>query len=149
RKTILDYHQLPIWNPYFCGGIPMIGNPQTTFLVPTFPLVLLFGTTFGERLSDLPVMVLGCEGMWRLIRYLGMGRTAALLSALAFPFFGRTFGWMNNGQHGLIGFVLSGWVLYGYLRGLQRPAYLVLGAAFFAWEVCFRGIETTPELALG
>lgn len=149
RQTILEHHQFPIWNPYFCGGTTLIGNPQTTYLVPTFPLVLLFGTTFGERLSNIPVLLLGCEGMWRLLRFLGLTRAAALLGALAFPFFGRTFGWINNGQHGLPGFALSGWVLYGYLRGLVRPVYLALGAAFFAWQVLYRGIETTPEVALG
>ena len=149
RKTILEFHQLPLWNPYFCGGIPQMGNPQTTFLVPTFPLVLIFGTTFGERLSNLPVMVLGCEGMWRLVRHLGLRRSAALLGALAFPFFGRTFAWLFHGQHGLIGFALSGWVLFGYLKGLERPRYLALGAFFLAWQMCFRGIETVPGLALG
>lgn len=149
RQTILEYHQFPLWNPYFCGGTTLIGNPQTTFLVPTFPLILIFGTTFGERLSNIPVLLVGCEGMWRLLRHLGIGRSGALLGAFAFPFFGRTWGWINNGQHGLPGFALSGWVLYGYLRGLTRPLYLALGAAFFAWQVSYRGIETTPEIALG
>lgn len=149
RKTILEHGQLPIWNPYFCGGTTMIGNPQTTYLVPTFPLVLLFGTTFGERLSQIPVLLLGCEGTWRLLRHLGTGRAAALLAAVALTFFGRTFAWLNNGQHGLVGFVLTPWIFYGYVRGLSRPVYLALGAAFFAWMVCFRGIETSPEVALG
>lgn len=149
RQTILEHGQLPIWNPYFCGGTTMIGNPQTTYLTPTFPLVLLFGTTFGERLSQIPVLLLGCEGGWRLLRHLGTGRAAALLAAVALAFFGRTFAWLNNGQHGLVGFVLTPWVFYGYIRGLSRPVYLALGAAFFAWMVCFRGIETSPEVALG
>lgn len=149
RKTILEFGQFPIWNPYFCGGTTLVGNPQTTYLVPTFPLVLLFGTTFGERLSDIPVLVLGCEGGYRLMRHLGTRGAAALLCALAFPFFGRTFAWMHDGQHGLAGMALSTWVLYGYLRGLERPVYLALGGAFFAWLICYRGIETGPELALG
>ncbi len=149
RRTIADYHQFPFWNPYFCGGTTMIGNPQTTFLVPTFPLVLWFGTTFGERLSNIPVLVLGCEGGWRLMRWLGVRRSAALLVAVALPFYARTWEWFHDGQHGLSGWALSLWVIYGYLRGLQRPVYLVLGGAFLAWMVSYRGIETTPELALG
>jgi hypothetical protein len=149
RKTIADFHQLPIWNPYYCGGITMIGNPQTTFLTPTFLLILHFGTTFGERLSNIPVLIVGCEGCYRLMRHLNVRRSAAVLAAVAFPFYGRTAGWLHDGQHGLPGWALSGWVLYGFLRGLDRPIYLALGGVFFAWQVCYRGIETAPELALG
>ncbi len=149
RKTLLEHHQIPIWNPYFCGGTTLIGNPQTTYLVPTFPLVLRFGTTFGERLSNIPVLLLGCEGCWRLMRHLGVRRVPALLAVVAFPFYARTFHWIHDGQHGLPGWAFSMWVIYGYLRGLERPVYLALGGAFFAWMVCYRGIETAPELALG
>src|SRR5206468_8271611 len=67
-------------------GTTMIGNPQTTFLVPTFPLVLIFGATFGERLSDIALLVVACEGGWRLGRHLGFRAAPALLGALAFPF---------------------------------------------------------------
>jgi hypothetical protein len=147
RKTLLQYHQLPIWNPYFCGGITQVGNPQTSYLVPTFPLVLWFGTTFGERLSDIPVLVIGCEGGYRLIRHLGLRPPAALVGATTFALFGRTFAWMHDGQHGLAGVSLTGWIFYGYLRGLERPKYLALGGAFFAWLISYRGIETGPEVA--
>jgi hypothetical protein len=149
RKTMLEHYQLPIWNPYFCGGTTLIGNPQTTYLVPTFPLVLRFGTTFGERLSNIPVLLLGCEGCWRLMRHLGVRRVASLLAVVAFPFYARTFHWIHDGQHGLPGWAFSMWVIYGYLKGLERPVYLALGGAFFGWMVCYRGIETAPELALG
>src|SRR5262249_14919255 len=93
RKTVLRFGQFPVWNPYFCGGTPMVGNPQTTFLVPTFPLVLLFGTTFGMRLSEFCVIIVGAEGGYRLGRQLKLHVWAALLVSVAFPFYGRTFGW--------------------------------------------------------
>jgi hypothetical protein len=148
RKTVVEFGQFPIWNPYYCGGTTLIGNPQTTYLVPTFPLVLLFGTTFGMRLSILVVIVLSCEGAYRLMRHLGARPAAALLVSFAFPLYGRTFGWIRHGQYGLHGETLAVWVLYGYLRGLERPAYLALGAAFLAWIVCYRGIQPGPQLAI-
>jgi len=148
RKSILQFHQFPIWNPYFCGGTTLVGNPQTTYLVPTFPLVLIFGTTFGERLSNIPVLLLGCEGGYRLMRYLDVRPWPSLFAAFAIPFFARTFAWIHDGQHGLVGMALATWVLYGYLRGLEKPIYLALGAFFFSWFVCFRGIESAPQIAL-
>ena len=148
RKTILQFHQFPIWNPYFCGGTSLIGNPQTTFLVPTFPLVLIFGTTFGMRLSEIVMILVGCEGGYRLMRHFGVRGWAAVLGAVAFPLYGRTFGWLHDGQHGLHGILLAPWILYGYLRGLKEPAYLVLGGAFFGWLLAYRGIEPGPQFAL-
>jgi hypothetical protein len=149
RKTILHYHQLPIWNPYFCGGTTMIGNPQTTFLVPTFPLVLVFGATLGMRLSIIAVILVSCEGGYRLGRQLGLGALASVFVGLTWSYYGHTWGWLHDGQYGLQGMTLATWVLYGYLRGLERPVYLALGAAFFAWMLAYRGIQPGPQLALG
>lgn len=149
RQAFLRWFQFPIWNPYQCGGAPFIGNPQTTFLVPTFPLVLVFGTTLGERLSNIAVIVVAAEGGWRLGRYLGMRPIAALLLGLTYPYFGRTMGWFHDGQYGLLGMGLSLWVTYGFLRGIAEPKYRALGAFFLAWMICFRGIQPGPQLALG
>ena len=148
RKSVLEYGQFPLWNPYWCGGITHVGNPQTTFLTPTFPLVLWFGSTLGERLSILAVLIVACEGGYRLCRFLGMGAPAALLGAVSYPLFGRSLGWLTDGQMGLHGITLAPWVIYGWLRGLDERRYLVLGAAFLAWILAFRGIQPGPQLAL-
>lgn len=148
RQSVLDHHQFPFWNPYWCGGISNIGNPQTTFLTPTFPLVLLFGATLGQRLAILVVLTVACEGGYRLFRFLGMGAAATLLGSVAYPLFGRSIGWFTDGQVGLHGITLATWVLYGWLRGMQQPRYLLVGAAFLAWIVAFRGIQPGPQLAL-
>lgn len=29
RKSIVDYHQIPLWNPYHCGGMPGIAYPES------------------------------------------------------------------------------------------------------------------------
>ena len=36
RKSLLKYHQFPLWNPYYCGGNVMLANPQSAFLSPLF-----------------------------------------------------------------------------------------------------------------
>ncbi len=148
RRTLLHYHQFPLWNPYACGGTTMIGNPQTAYLAPTFPLIIAFGTTFGERLSQIAVTIVACEGGYRLLRELGVGPSAALLGSVAFPLYARTFAWMAEGQYPDPGDNLVTWILYGYLRGLKRPVYLVLAGAFFAWMICFRGIQMGPRMVL-
>ena len=51
RKTIVEYGQIPLWNPYYCGGTILLGNPQSRCLAPTFPLVLAAGTVAGIKLD--------------------------------------------------------------------------------------------------
>ena len=38
RLTVADYHQVPLWNPYICGGEVGLANPFRTL---TFDLSLL------------------------------------------------------------------------------------------------------------
>ena len=32
QRSVLQFHQIPLWNPYECGGNPLLGNPQSHFL---------------------------------------------------------------------------------------------------------------------
>lgn len=36
RKSLVEFGQFPLWNPYYCGGAVHLANPQTYFLGPTF-----------------------------------------------------------------------------------------------------------------
>lgn len=38
RTTIVEYGQLPLWNPYEWGGIPLLGTQASRFLSPSFAL---------------------------------------------------------------------------------------------------------------
>ena len=65
RKTVLEFHQLPLWDPYYCGGMDMLGTPQSRFASPTFLLTLLFGTLRGQALTAFLMYFLGLEGTFR------------------------------------------------------------------------------------
>src|ERR1039458_614069 len=45
--TIWRFHQIPLWNPYKCGGIPALGNPQDRILTPFTLVHLLAGPIAG------------------------------------------------------------------------------------------------------
>lgn len=51
RKTIIDYNQFPWWNSWVGGGVPLFANPQVGVFSLQTPLVLIFGTVFGLKLS--------------------------------------------------------------------------------------------------
>src|SRR5688572_11664004 len=39
RVALADFHQLPSWNPYHCGGIVLYQDPQAPFPGPLFFLM--------------------------------------------------------------------------------------------------------------
>jgi hypothetical protein len=40
RAIIVRYHQMPLWNPWACGGMPLLANPQSRVLTPGADAVL-------------------------------------------------------------------------------------------------------------
>src|SRR5687768_15628737 len=42
-RSVVEHGELPLWNPYTCGGMYAVGNPQTRFAAPTFAFSLVFG----------------------------------------------------------------------------------------------------------
>ena len=37
-KNVVEYGQMPYWNPWYCGGNVMWQNPQIALLSPVYPL---------------------------------------------------------------------------------------------------------------
>src|SRR5262249_42928065 len=79
-NSIVNFHQLPLWNPYKCGGIPMIGNPQSRILTPMLLLHLIFGPVVGSHL-EVPIhMAIGFAGAYVLARKLDVKPLSAMAS---------------------------------------------------------------------
>ena len=36
-KNVVEYGQMPFWNPWYCGGNVLWQNPQIPLLSPAFP----------------------------------------------------------------------------------------------------------------
>src|SRR4051812_25067636 len=84
RRTLLVYHQLPDWNPWYCGGSALLANPSSTFLNPLFVLSLLFDVVHGAKLEVFAHLVIAMMGAWLLARRLGARGAAALLAPVVF-----------------------------------------------------------------
>ncbi len=148
RRTIMEYGQLPVWNPWYCGGIPGIANLQGTSLAPDFLLRLAFGTTPGRRLAAFLFLLLGLEGMFRLCRYKGCSALGSLIAAIGFTCSGRFEDAITHGQMNMWGFDLLPWAVLGFERGLKQVGYRVLGGAAMAWMLLCGGTYTVPYTGL-
>ncbi len=83
--TIAHFHQLPFWNPYKCGGMPMLGNPESGIITPFILLYLVFGLIPGMLLEIYLHIAIMFAGGYVFGRELGLVPLAALVLAAMFP----------------------------------------------------------------
>ncbi len=77
RLTLMDHGQLPFWNPFVQGGVPLLANPESPFLYPPFALILLFGSSPGLKLWVLFHLVALVAACWWAGRVQGLGPVEA------------------------------------------------------------------------
>ncbi len=149
RDAVLHWHQAPLWDPYYCGGMYLLGTPQARFVSPTFLLTLVFGEPRGEALAAFTMMTVGLEGAFRYARSRGARSLAALLAAPVFALSGifalsPSLGWI-----GFFSFELLPWIALGVRRSLRREVPgVVLSALAMAWCVGMGGTYAAPIAAL-
>src|SRR5437870_4282626 len=82
--TVAHFHQLPFWSPCKCGGISLLGNPESAIVTPFFLLDLLTGPIAGLYLQILLHLAIGFGGSYFLARTMGLAPLAGLVSAAVF-----------------------------------------------------------------
>ncbi len=144
-EALRRFHQMPLWDPYYCGGMYLLGTPQARFVSPTFLLTLLFGETHAEALTAFVMIGVGLEGAFRYARCRGAGSLGALLGAPLFALSGifalaPALGWYN-----FFSFELLPWVAFGTrIALLGRRRGVVIAAVSLGWCVGFGGTYTAP-----
>ena len=48
-KNVVEYGQMPFWNPWYCGGNVLWQNPQIALLSPVYPLTALHAAGAGDE----------------------------------------------------------------------------------------------------
>jgi hypothetical protein len=83
--AVTHFHQAPFWNPYKCGGMAMLGNPESGIVTPFFILYLLFGPYAGLYLEIFLHLAIAFAGGYVLARAMELNRIAAVVCGAAFP----------------------------------------------------------------
>ncbi|WP_143341114.1 hypothetical protein [Cylindrospermopsis raciborskii] len=87
KVSLRRYHELPLWNAYQCGGLPLWDNPQSVVGSP-----IALAMTFANATSTVIVWyvlhgAIGFMGTWLLARLdLGLGRYASFAAAAMYAF---------------------------------------------------------------
>lgn len=87
-KSVMSFHQIPLWNPFVFSGTPFLANPTTAVFYPTTLLFLLFPTlTLFGFLFCLDIFLAGLF-TYIYCKSLGLEIFPSLLSSITFMFSG-------------------------------------------------------------
>jgi len=66
-KNIIEYGQMPFWNPWYCGGNVLWQNPQVAILSPVYPLTALLSLQLAMKVNVVLHYWVGFVGMHLLL----------------------------------------------------------------------------------
>lgn len=132
RRSIILFGEPPLWNPYSCGGLPLIFHPQYLVSPLWVGPALLFGTLMGVKLSIVLHFVIGAAGMVFLSRKLEFSRAGVWVATSIFVF--SPF----HSWHILIGFgIFAGIMLFPWLVYFLLDAGKNFKSTFLAGVIVF------------
>lgn len=147
RRILLEYRQLPFWNPWGSGGVPCLAHPYSSFLAPSYLLPLALGPVAGLKARAVLSLWLGLTGGYLLGRCFSPGRFAPCLLAVVFLLSSWYPLYLSRWHVEFIPFAYLPWLLLLYLRGLDHPRWTACGGAAFALLILEGGTYPVPLAA--
>jgi hypothetical protein len=144
RRTVLDFGELPEWNPYQCGGNVLAANTQAHILSPWLAFPLAFGPAAGAKLAATVHGLLGALGMWVLLGAMGIRGAGRFLGTVLFAcsgFFGHQ---IAGGHVWALPFYYVPWVVYFLLRGSYELKWAALAGLFWGLMAMEGGVYPAP-----
>ena len=132
-----QYHQAPLWDPYRCGGLPMLGYAESGFLSPWFVLSLIFGPFAGIDLEILLHLAIAFAGGYMLGRVLSLRPLASLGCAAVFPASSWYYLHIAIGHLTFLPYAYLPWILGLFVMSMNRR---MLGPAAIAGALFALGL---------
>jgi len=148
RTTVLEYHQLPLWNSYVGGGNLMLAHPHSSLFSPFFVPILIFGELLGMKINIIIFLLLGMIGMYLLSRKLGLSGFSSLLSGIIF----MCSSWyplkMLLGHIYECNIVWIPWVFLFYLKSLDKKRFIICASVFFSFIITTGAVDASRYMIL-
>jgi hypothetical protein len=155
RASVVYYHELPLWNPYECGGVPLWDNPQAPISTPLLWVMLLVPTARAIEIWYIAHTAVGFMCMWIFARReLRLGSTATFLASAVWTFAGVHWHHLTGGSLTWVPFFYAPLMLFLWRHAERdRRLAVALGALIaltiyeggvypLAFAVVFLGAET-------
>ncbi len=132
--TLSHFHQFPFWNPYKCGGMTLIGNPEGAVITPFVIFYLLFGMATGLLCEIYFHLAIAFAGGYVLGKEMRFQPIACIALAGMFP--GSSWLSLHVGA-GHLNFLSVGytpWVVVFFLASLRMKRWYpaIIGGIFCA-----------------
>lgn len=115
RSAVFQYGVFPTWNPWVCGGLDLLANPQSRLFSPLMLTDLALPPQIGNLFGIVAYGFLGFLAMLALLRHLDVGRVAAHVGAAV---------WVNGSWFGL--HFAEGHIPYGPMQLMPVVIWCVL-----------------------
>lgn len=148
RKTILTYHQFPLWNPYSNGGNVLLAHPHSSFLSPFYLLVLIFGPVPGIKLHIIIFLILGLSGMFLFLKHLGLKEIASYAGSFIFMLSSIYPLHLAEGHVEWLGMAFVPWLFLSYVKSIEKREYVYTGILFFTLMILGGNVYISAIMAL-
>ena len=140
--------EIPLWNPYFLSGTPLLASSQSAVFYPLTALYYVFSTPIAWGLASLLRMFLVILFTAAFMRSIGGTTTGAMTSALLFAFGGFLTVWQGQAMNDAV--IWLPLACLAVVRLHKRPASgsIVLGAFTFAMPVLGGHPETAVHITI-
>jgi hypothetical protein len=152
-KSLVEYAQLPFWNPWNCGGNVLWQNPQVAVLSPVYPLALLVPLPLAIKLNILLHYWLALVGMHLLLtRVIGVTFLPLVVYLAAiFTFAGGHAMHLAVGHNNFLPAFYLPLQLFLFLRALRNGSLrdVLFAAALLALMILNGGLHIVPMSMAG
>jgi hypothetical protein len=148
--TLTHFHQFPLWNPYKCGGMPMLADPLSGFLTPFVLLDLIFGPVVGVHLQIIADIAAAFGGAYLLASVLGVSRVGAVGCAITFAGSSWFYLHLYPGHLEFFPYVYAPWVVTSLYLSSERNslAFAALGGLVMALMLTEGSVYAFPQTGL-
>ncbi len=102
RRTILENHVIPFWNPGILSGAPFLENPLSGFWYPPGWLALIWDSPASLFLLEILHLVWGGVGMYYFLRKEGCSKGASIVGGVSFELMPKVVAHMAAGHVSLV-----------------------------------------------
>jgi hypothetical protein len=153
RKTLLEDHQFPFWNPYACGGFPAWGfvEGDTVLVSPWLPAYLALPMSVALRIEVLGMALIGAAGAYACASRFSASHAARALVAALWAVNGRWALQTAAGHTWHLAYAWMPWALFFFERARKAPNRaldVALCGGTFAMLVYGGGIYPLPHTVL-
>jgi hypothetical protein len=149
RVAVSRFAEWPLWDPFHCGGVSILGNPETQIYSPLFLLTFALGSVLAIKVFLLIHVTCALLGMYLLARrHYRCTPAPAALAAIAWGLSGF-FAWHGAGGHAtFLPFAFAPWLVMSFRRGLADIRSMVATAALLALVLVEGGTYPFPYFLL-